>query len=854
VNAVIDQDSGVSVALLGPADAAREQLRKALQGLGANLVFEGELLEADKLVRERMQPAVLIINLEPGVEDDLDALQDLLDHPETSVVFNEGEVSSQLTGWDLARWARHLAAKVLGVTDTLPPPPSGAERLPTRELLPEPGRPTSPAQQQEHLDFDRFAGEVFQHQDGVPSSLRLDREPELAPEPAPAAPPAVLAAASQPPTTSAASEPANSGGFDFDFSPVQGEPAAAEPEPEPVPSDNLESMDLSSVFEQDLGQLSPEALLAKLQQAMGLEPVHLPEDAAELAAAPATHAARVELGLEDTADQGASDEAAQASADTDAVPEFDFNSSAALDSSAPKEESLGFEWNPQSLDQADVDSAGAVLEESMELDGTRLSDAISSALDSTPAAIDTPPASGTGFDPVSAEFEDDFSNAAIDELSFDAATDSLAGEAIGASGDESSRADAGVEESADFDFDFSFDSDSPGDSDAQVSRPSASAFEGDDASLGGTLTLEGGADDDEIARLAAALDEAPSLPSTDELPSLEFDFEPRREREEPPAVPPAHKAPEASKPAAAKSAGFGELSLTPMDQDFIDPSVEAPLAQPPERNFDFSKLTLSLEPIEEPAPAARQEAGADGVQTMRDGAWLRDLDEVVSANTGESASEDAGATVAEDTPSVAVAPPPVVAPPLSEGVSRVIVLCASIGGPDAVRSFLAGIPAGFPALFVVVQHLENGFFARLAQQLQKTCKLTVSVPTHGHRAADAQVLVVNAGERFLLATNGTVELTEPAHESRYRPCIDDVLDDVSEVFGANATAIIFSGMAADAVEGAVHLTQRGGEVWVQDPESCVVSSMVDGARARGVVEFIGSPRELAEHCVRRFGA
>ena len=59
-------------------------------------------------------------------------------------------------------------------------------------------------------------------------------------------------------------------------------------------------------------------------------------------------------------------------------------------------------------------------------------------------------------------------------------------------------------------------------------------------------------------------------------------------------------------------------------------------------------------------------------------------------------------------------------------------------------------------------------------------------------------------------------------------------------------------MAGDAVEGAVYLTGKGGEVWAQDASSCVVSSMVDGARARGVVEFTGSPRELAQRCIARF--
>jgi chemotaxis response regulator CheB len=842
VNAVIESDSGLSVALLGPADAAREQLRRALQGLGANLVFEGELVDADKLVRERLQPAVLIINLEPGVEDELDALQELLDHPETSVVFNEGEVSSQLTGWDLARWARHLAAKVLGVQDTLPPPPRGSEPLPTRDLLPEPGRPASPAQQQDHLDFDRFAGEVFQHQDEVPSSVRLDQQPEEAASPSALArsPSEQTVGAGTAPTDSVVASDDAGAGFDFDFSPVGGH--APQPEPEPAPSDNLDSMDLSEVFEQDLSQLSPDALLARLQQAMGLEPVQLPEDVEHLASASALQAARESLGLEPDAAGVAEFEAAPPMAEAaDEQPVMQ-----ALDSQhdeAPALEEFDF-----GLDQVQAGPGeGPVLQGAMELEGNRLPEAIARSL---AQSMEAP--AGSTFDPVSAEFEQAFDAFEVEELSFDLPADSTApAPSQGLDGDL---------EVAEFDFSVG---------DLGESEPGPSALprrtdsDADDAALGGTLTFEGGADDEEIARLAAALDEAPSLPSTDELPPLEFDFSAHREPDQPPAgesapkAPPDTRAGQVSRP--GKGAGFGELSLTPMDQDFIDPSVQAPLAQPPERTFDFSALTLSLEPIEEKAPARPTEASAEGVATMRDGAWLRGLDEApapvpVTEPPAEPESEPESEQIVDSTPAVAVAPPPSVAPPLEEGVSRVIVLCASIGGPDAVRTFLAGIPEGFPAVFVVVQHLENGFFARLAQQLQKNCKLLVSVPAQGHQAADGQVLVVNAGERFLLATDGSVELAEPSHESRYRPCIDDVLEDIAEVFGANATAIIFSGMAADAVEGAVRLTQRGGEVWAQDPESCVVSSMVDGARARGVVEFIGSPRELAEYCVRRFGA
>ena len=178
---------------------------------------------------------------------------------------------------------------------------------------------------------------------------------------------------------------------------------------------------------------------------------------------------------------------------------------------------------------------------------------------------------------------------------------------------------------------------------------------------------------------------------------------------------------------------------------------------------------------------------------------------------------------------------------------------AVAAGPDALRSFLGGIPVGFPALFVLVQHLESGFFERLAQQLQKSTKLPVRVAEAGRTALAGEVLVVPALQRMQVEPNGAITFGDHPAPPKYTPCIDEVLRDIADRFGASATAIIFSGMAGDAIEGAVYLTTLGGEVWAQDPASCVVSSMVDGARARGVVEFVGSPRELAERCVAQYG-
>lgn len=829
MNAVAEVHMAVSVALLGPADAAREQLRQALLGLGADLVFEGEVRQSGALVGRA--PQVLIVNLEPGVEDDLDALQDLLDSPDTSVVFNEGEVSSQLTGWDLARWARHLAAKVLGVRDTLPPPPSGAERLPELSVLPEPGRPISPSQQQDHLRFDDFAEEALGHSAEVPASPRLDLAAQ-APE-------------------------SDFDGLDFDFSPVEAAepatPASAAAPRSHEEADALESMELSALFEQDLSQVSPDDMLLKLQQAMGLDPAPIaaPARASSPSASPATETSTARVAPESFSAEAV---AARPRTVEPALAPADQAAGGAEDIELATLDLGAFEVDPSAFET--IEATETVLETPPAAPDPAASDSASVEVTDT----------GFSFDPVAFE----------SELSTDLTVspgDASELETLPRANDESDSLELEA-------FDFSaFDVAVAPAPEASQPEPLA-RFDAEDASLGGTLTLESAIDDEEVARLAAALDEQPERPAPVDLPPLDFDLprdrgsesiEPAPSRVPEPA-PRVQAAPEAS-PAPRKS--FGELSLQPLDDGFIDPGVKAP--ETPAKNFDFSHLSLSLEPIEveSPAPAAGVAVEA-APGSMREGAWLRDLHEMPqqaapAATATAQADEEAAAApstevLEEDlsagfdfTPGGSSPPPipaaavPAVAPtPLAGSISRVIVLCASIGGPDALRSFLAEIPPGFPALFVVVQHLENGYFERLAQQLQKASRLPVRVPMAGLAARDGEVLVVASGARFQLTAEGAVELGEANPGTRYRPCIDDVLHDVADTFGPHAHAVIFSGMAADAVEGSVYLNQQGGLVWAQDPETCVVSSMVDGARARGVVDYVGSPAELARRCVQRY--
>ena len=173
-------------------------------------------------------------------------------------------------------------------------------------------------------------------------------------------------------------------------------------------------------------------------------------------------------------------------------------------------------------------------------------------------------------------------------------------------------------------------------------------------------------------------------------------------------------------------------------------------------------------------------------------------------------------------------------------------LGASIGGPQALKRFLARLPGGLPFGFVLAQHIGGNFLDLLAHQLDRETALRVRVAQEGDRLAAGEVLVVPVGRAPVFGTDGGVRL-RPLGESVYDPSIDRTLEAVAAAWGERSGAILFSGMGDDGLRGCHEIVRRGGTVWAQEPESCVVSSMADQARERGYVGFSGTPERLAEH-------
>ncbi|MDW2980542.1 chemotaxis protein CheB [Rhodanobacter sp. KK11] len=119
-------DTGSAVALLFDDTELGSQLREALRERGARIVHEGGVASLSRELLQQVGADVLVVNLDDGADDALDRLYEVIDGDHPRVVFNDAQASRVLAGWDRARWARHLAVKVLAQGDIDPPRPDDA--------------------------------------------------------------------------------------------------------------------------------------------------------------------------------------------------------------------------------------------------------------------------------------------------------------------------------------------------------------------------------------------------------------------------------------------------------------------------------------------------------------------------------------------------------------------------------------------------------------------------------------------------------------------------------------------------------------------------------------------------------
>lgn len=188
------------------------------------------------------------------------------------------------------------------------------------------------------------------------------------------------------------------------------------------------------------------------------------------------------------------------------------------------------------------------------------------------------------------------------------------------------------------------------------------------------------------------------------------------------------------------------------------------------------------------------------------------------------------------TPGLAAKVPP------AGGVS-VIAIGASTGGPPVIAELLASLPKPFPLPILIVQHIEPGFVARMADWLCST----------GHRVTCLSAPVPLEPGRVHLAGDGMhLGLLSPtmvgpvaADGAAFCPSVDALFSSVARHAGSAAMGVLLGGMGRDGARGLLELRQAGGRTIAQEPSTCIVDGMPRAAMDAGAVDVVLPPAAIA---------
>ena len=171
-------------------------------------------------------------------------------------------------------------------------------------------------------------------------------------------------------------------------------------------------------------------------------------------------------------------------------------------------------------------------------------------------------------------------------------------------------------------------------------------------------------------------------------------------------------------------------------------------------------------------------------------------------------------------------------PLLHRVASRAVGVVASTGGPPALGRLLGGLPAGFPAAILVVQHIATGFEVGLVHWLARQTPLTVKLAEQGEPLRTGTVYLAPE-RRHLTALVGTVFLDDGPPVRGFRPSGTALFQALAREFGPAATGVILTGMGDDGADGLKAVRERGGATIAQGQGSCVVFGMPKEAIERG---------------------
>ncbi|SAK70486.1 chemotaxis protein CheB [Caballeronia glebae] len=162
-----------------------------------------------------------------------------------------------------------------------------------------------------------------------------------------------------------------------------------------------------------------------------------------------------------------------------------------------------------------------------------------------------------------------------------------------------------------------------------------------------------------------------------------------------------------------------------------------------------------------------------------------------------------------------------------QSARSVVVVAASLGGLQALKSVVSRLPVDLPASIFIVMHV-GSWPSQLPKLLDAESRLPVVHASDGEAIAAGTVYVAPPDRHMLLGDDKIVLSTAPK-ENFTRPAADPLFRSAAVNYGGRAIGVVLTGKLDDGAAGLKAIHACGGYTIVQDPSTCVAPDMPKAA-------------------------
>lgn len=164
--------------------------------------------------------------------------------------------------------------------------------------------------------------------------------------------------------------------------------------------------------------------------------------------------------------------------------------------------------------------------------------------------------------------------------------------------------------------------------------------------------------------------------------------------------------------------------------------------------------------------------------------------------------------------------------------ASVVAVCASTGGPAALRAVLSCLPRDFPLPVLIVQHMTPGFTESFADWLDENLELPVRLAVDSQSVAPG-IWIAPDGSHLLLDAGMRMRLDTAIPGNPHRPSADVLLNSMAASARTGSASVVLTGMGRDGGDGTGAVGAAGGLTIAQDEATSTIYGMPRAAKEAG---------------------